>query len=176
MIRLQAKSIVLRALEPEDLDLLMQWENDPSLWHLSGTIAPYSRYQLKQYVAEGQANIYQAGQLRLMVENRADQQAVGTIDLFDFDAHNRRAGVGILIAKAENRQKGYAKAALDLLIPYAFETLDLHQLYCNILVDNQASIQLFEQAGFVQCGLKKDWIRRYGTYQDELLFQRLRRS
>lgn len=176
MIRLQGENIRLRALEPEDIELLMLWENDPELWHLSGTMTPYSRYQLKQYIAAGQEDIYQAGQLRLMLESVSQKEAIGTIDLFDFDAQHQRAGVGILIAKAENRQKGLGKEALQLLLPYAFETFNLHQVYCNILSENEASIQLFQQAGFREVGCKKDWIRRGNQYQDEILFQRLRES
>lgn len=41
----------LRALEPEDLELLYRWENDPELWEVGNTLAPYSRYILKEYIA-----------------------------------------------------------------------------------------------------------------------------
>ena len=41
-------TITLRALEPTDLDMLYQWENDTALWVVSDTIAPYSRKALWQ--------------------------------------------------------------------------------------------------------------------------------
>ena len=47
---LENRSISLRAPEPEDLDLLYLWENEPSIWHVSGTLTPFSRYILKQYL------------------------------------------------------------------------------------------------------------------------------
>ena len=37
--------VVLRALEPEDLDLLYGIENNPEVWDVSPTNVPYSRYQ-----------------------------------------------------------------------------------------------------------------------------------
>lgn len=34
---LENERIVLRALEPEDLEVLFRWENDASLWELGST-------------------------------------------------------------------------------------------------------------------------------------------
>ena len=48
----------LRALEPEDLELLYRWENDPELWEVGNTLAPYSRYILKEYIAGSDRSIY----------------------------------------------------------------------------------------------------------------------
>ncbi len=80
---------------------------------------------------------------------------MGAIDLFDFDPHHRRAGVGVLIADQSDRGKGYAAEALETLVIYGFEVLGLHQLWCNIAASNQASIQLFTSAGFTLVGEKK---------------------
>jgi len=40
----------LRSLEPEDLELLYLWENDPSIWKVSNTLVPFSRFILRQYL------------------------------------------------------------------------------------------------------------------------------
>ncbi len=96
---------------------------------------------------------------------------VGLIDLFDFDPFHLRAGVGILIANNKHRQKGYATEALHLLTKYAFETLQLHQLYCNIGTNNPISIQLFKNAGFEEVGIKKGWNKTVDGWIDEVLLQ-----
>ena len=109
-------------------------------------------------------------QLRLVISNY-QQKALGMIDLFDFDFKNSRAGVGILVQELEDRQNGYGKEALQLLIAYSFTHLNLHQLYCNITEDNQASINLFTTQGFEKVGMKKDWIFSNKIYKNEYLFQ-----
>ena len=43
--------IRLRAIEPEDLDLLYRIENDADLWAVGTTNVPYSRYTLHDYIA-----------------------------------------------------------------------------------------------------------------------------
>ncbi len=167
-------SIDLRALEPGDIDLLMKWENDRSLWHLSSTLAPYSRYILEKYIETSAQDIYQTKQLRLMIDlvfEGGNVECVGCIDLFDFDPYHLRAGVGILIADASNRGAGYGKSALTKMIEYAFDYLHLHQLYCNISVSNEVSLALFEKAGFARAGLKKEWNRRNTGFEDEWFLQ-----
>jgi diamine N-acetyltransferase len=165
------KEISLRALEPEDLELLYGWENNLSYWTISNTIMPFSRYTLKRYLEDSHKSIYETGQVRLMIDHIADNVTIGTIDIFDFDPFHKRAGIGILIANENYRRKGYATMALKCLIDYCFRTLILHQLHCGILSNNGESIDLFKKVGFIQTGIKKGWIRSSDGYMDEYTFQ-----
>lgn len=165
------EKIRLRALEPEDLELLYEWENNDSYWVLSNTVSPFSKYTLKRYLENSHKNIYETGQLRLMIDQIPDKVTIGTIDIFDFDPFHKRAGLGILIANEAYRRKGYASMSLAILIEYCFKTLQLHQLYCNILANNCESMELFKKQGFVQTGIKKDWIKTSDSYLDEYIFQ-----
>ncbi|WP_303318960.1 GNAT family protein [Flavivirga abyssicola] len=170
MITLKGENIYLRALEPEDLEFIHTIENDETIWEISNTITPYSRYLIKQYLEQAHKDIFEVKQLRLVISSYKDE-SLGMIDLFDFDFKNSRAGVGILVKEAGNRGKGYGKEALKLLIDYSFSHLGLHQLYCNISEENKVSITLFTNQGFKEIGLKKDWIHNNGTYKNEYLFQ-----
>jgi diamine N-acetyltransferase len=168
---MKCEKIRLRALEPEDLELLYKWENDDSYWVISNTVAPFSKYILKRYLENSHKNIFETGQLRLMIELVSEKKTIGTIDLFDFDSFHQRAGIGILIADDAERRKGYASMALKCLIDYCFTTLQLHQLYCNILANNCESMDLFKKQGFVQSGIKKEWVKTSEGYLDEYMFQ-----
>jgi len=165
------KDIRLRAIEPEDLELLYSWENNNSYWIISNTVAPFSKYTLKRYIRNSHKSIYETGQLRLMIDLITGNQTIGTIDIFDFDPFHIRAGIGILIAEEEQRRKGYASMALKCLTDYCFRTLQLHQLWCNILANNSESIELFQKLGFVQIGIKKEWVKTADGYLDEYMFQ-----
>jgi diamine N-acetyltransferase len=164
------EDITLRAPEPEDLELLYKWENDSKYWLLSNTFTPFSKYTLKRYIENSHKTIFEAGQVRLMIDHIREKTTIGTIDLFDFDAFHKRAGIGILI-DADYRKKGYASMALKCLIDYCFKTLGLHQLYCNILENNCESIELFGKQGFTRIGIKKDWIKSAEGYINEHMFQ-----
>ena len=166
-------NIRLRALEPGDVDLLFAWENDTSVWNVSNTLAPFSRFQMEEYVLNGQNDIFSAKQLRLMVDLVEDgerQKSIGTIDLFDFEPFHFRAGVGVLI-REPYREKGYGFEAMNIFIRYVFDKLRLHQLYCNISPTNLSSLKLFEKLGFVKCGIKRDWIHDGRQWHEEWMFQ-----
>jgi diamine N-acetyltransferase len=167
---LSDNNITLRALEPSDIDWLYKWENDPAIWQVSNTITPYSRHVLEQYVLNAHLDIYTTKQLRLIICKNSGGE-VGCIDLFDFDPHNKRAGVGILIADKAEQGKGYASAALSLMINYAFKKLNQHQLFCNVASDNEASVKLFVKHGFEITGVKKQWINDGSNWKDEYLLQ-----
>ena len=168
---LTGTSIYLRALEPEDLDFIYQIENDESIWEVSNTQTPYSKFLIRQYLENAHQDIYEAKQLRLAICVKESNIAIGLIDLFEFDPKNKRAGIGIVIQNDADRSKGFGKEALDLLIKYSFKQLQLHQLFANIGSDNVPSINLFPTFGFEKIGVKKDWNYSNNTFQDELLFQ-----
>ena len=107
MVTLLGNLVYLRALEPEDLDFVHQIENDESIWEISSTQTPYSRFLIRQYLEQAQQDIYQAKQLRLAICALGTEDAIGLIDLFDFDPLHRRAGVGILIQKTIHHDPSY---------------------------------------------------------------------
>jgi len=162
------EQLTLRAMEPEDIDLLYRIENDRSLWDVGSTNVPYSRSSLRDFIINTSNDIYTDKQLRLMI--CVDGQAVGIADLMNFDPRNSRAEVGIVIMKS-HRRRGYALKALALMANYAAEVIHLHQLYAYVALDNQPSCQLFHKAGYHQQATLKDWLYDGSGYHDALLLQ-----
>ena len=165
----QLPEIHLRALEPEDLELLYAIENDDVLWRVGTTNVPYSRYVLRDYIANTRSDIYADRQLRLMIENGSGD-VVGIIDLINFDPRHLRAEIGLVILAAE-RRRGYATAALKALCRYGRETLHLGQLYAIIDIENQPALSLFRQAGFSVEHTLQNWLFAGADYHDAVLLQ-----
>lgn len=158
-----------RALEPEDVTMLFKWENDLEINEVSLSKVPFSKYILEQYIAQAHLDIQQAGQYRFVLED-TEGNAVGCVDLFDYDAIDRRAAIGIIIEK-RYRLKGYAAEAITLMKDYAFNRIGMRQLHCSVGVSNEKSIQLFRSAGFTEIGIRKDWSFRNGAFHDVVEFQ-----
>lgn len=174
---ISGKQVALRALEPSDIELMYSWENDLSVWPVSGTITPFSRHTMEQFIQSAHQDIYTTKQLRLAIEkkplNGSLCETVGYIDLFDFDPSNMRAGVGILVGQIESRRQGIALESLNLLSSYAFKVLHLHQLYCHIHVNNEASIRLFSTAGYTLSGELVDWTLINGSWINVYVMQKI---
>ncbi|NCC11134.1 MAG: N-acetyltransferase [Bacteroidia bacterium] len=169
---LLGEQVYLRAVEPKDLDVMYDMENDPAMWDISSFTVPYSRHVLLQYINSNQCDIFSDKQIRLMVARRSDNLVVGTIDITDFVPLHRRGAIGIAIHQ-NYRGQGYAAEALRLLCEYAFDFLNLKQLYAYVACDNLASLGLFSSSGFEQSGLLKEWLLIGHETKDVVLLQRL---
>lgn len=161
--------VKLRAMEPEDLDLLYSIENDMVLWNVGTTNVPYSRYVLHDYIANSSCDIYADRQMRLIIEN-ADGAVVGVVDIVNFDPRHQRAEVGIVI-DTTHRRMGYAAAALKRIAEYSCSVLHLHQLYAVVDTDNKASVGLFRKMGYETTAEFKDWLFDGQKYYNSLLMQ-----
>lgn len=168
---LENTSIHLRALEPEDLDFLFEIENLQKFWHLSDIMQPFSKQLLKDYVSNAHLDIYEAKQLRMVV-SLPDQSPIGFIDLYDFNPQHKRAGLGIIIHE-KYHSLGYGKSALKMMLNYAYNRLDLHQIYVYIHAENKRSVSLFENLDFYLVGELKDWHYEKGVYSSVLVYQNI---
>jgi diamine N-acetyltransferase len=165
MAYLENENLRLRALEPEDLDDLYRWENDSELWKYGSTLAPYSKFALRDYLINSLNDLLQCRQLRLVAVDKKTGQSMGTIDLYDYDPINLRAGIGILL-DTDYRHKGFGKELLELVKEYAFQVLHLNQLFAYIPESNTSSFKLFTACGYVQRGLLKDWRKTAAGFED----------
>ena len=161
--------VKLRAMEPEDLDVLYEIENDAEMWHIGAVNVPYSRYLLHDYIAHATGDIYTDRQVRLMIEN-AEGQCVGLVDLVDFNPQHNRAEVGIIIQRSY-RRCGYATEALKLMLHYARKVIHLHQVYAVVSVANIPSLHLLKSLGFSDNVVLKDWLCDEGAFIDAHLLQ-----
>lgn len=161
--------INVRAMEPEDLDALYTIENDMEVWGVGVTNVPYSRYVLRDYIANASNDIYADRQVRMIVDNKAGD-TVGVIDLINFNPQHRRAEVGIVVRK-EYRRKGYAFAALRFLTDYARRILHLNQLYVVVDEQNRPSISLFHKMGFSDGKTLENWLYDGEKYRNAMIMQ-----
>lgn len=166
---IKTDNIALRVAEPYDADAIYRWENDMQIWRVSETTVPYSMHQIETFLLSNN-DLNSEKQLRLIIERLSDKAAVGCVDIYDYDSHNSRAGIGILIDK-DHRRQGYAAQAIELLMDYCFNTLLLNQLYVYTLANNMESMLLFESLGFERCGVRKQWYKTSDGFIDQIEYQ-----
>ncbi len=170
-LQIASERIRLRALEPEDLSVLFEVENGKDACNFTMATGPYSRYQLKRYLSEMSNDLFKDGQLRLVVELKAEKKLVGFVDLFDFVPRYGRAELGVIILSSY-RRKGMAAEALGLLEAYCRD-LGLHQLYAYVYPSNNACIRLLESNGYLITATLQQWFKVGQCYYDIHLLQKI---
>jgi len=172
MAFLENENILLRAIEPEDLDILYEWENNTELWKYGSNLTPYSKFALRDYLTNSLQGFMYTKQLRLMAIEKKSNITVGTVDLFDYDPIDQKACIGILVDK-QFRRKGYGEIILNLTAGYAFEVLHLNQLYAFVPSNNTDSFNLLCKCGYKQSGLLKSWHKTSDGFDDVCMMQKI---
>ena len=166
------EKIVLRAIEPEDNQMLLDLINDPETeMMIGGNSWPISMDgQMKWYSRlENNTSV-----LRCIIANRETNKSLGTLILNEIDYKNGTGHIHIKMAKDnEARGKGYGTDALNTIVKYAFEELRLNCVYGNILSYNIASVKLFEKCGFQRDGILRARVYKQGKYIDEYSYSKL---
>lgn len=166
---LKGEHIYLRGVEMEDLDLIERLENNPENWLNSGTLIPYSKKSIEDYVLSIR-DLNTDKQSRWIICLTSNDNSIGAIDLFEYDSIHRRAGMGIIIEE-KYRKNGYAANSIALLTEYSFSFLNLYQLWASIIDSNLASQELFIKMGFMKTAEKKNWIISDGEWHNEYIYQ-----
>lgn len=163
--------LLLRAVNPEDADIMWEVETDSTQWIQNCMAAPMSRTMLMEYALSYSADPFREGQLRLIIERRVDNETLGIVDLYEISAIHRRAFIGIYVIP-KFRQMGFGEKTLKLIEKFAFSILNLNQLGAKIVIDNKESINLFKKLNFSECGCMPDWIQTGNKWSDLLLFSK----
>lgn len=158
--------IKIRAIEPEDADMMFEAESDESAWKYSDYLAPLSREMLRHYALTYDADPFRCGQLRLIID--CDGMPAGIVDLFDISPRHLRADTGIYIFPSF-RNKGVATEALLQLKDFSLKRLGLHQLTATVAEGNDEAIRTYQKAGFTLTGTRRDWLRTPDGYTSVLL-------
>lgn len=166
------RKVTLRALEPEDLELLYTIENDCDTWDICSARVNYSRYAIKQYLSQQPQEITATGEVRLVITDSDTGEAVGLIDLTSYSATHRSAEIGITLLR-EQRGKGYGRSAIKAMERYAKEALNLRMIYAHTLADrNSVAKNMFLHSGYIPVAVLPEWHFCNGEYVDLTVFKK----
>ncbi len=140
----------IRKATQGDIDLVVEWENDPELWPVTDDAGPFTREEIVRFL-EQSCSLQKDKQERWILEDETGA-GIGCIDLFDFDETEGSCGIGVVIPKLENRMKGYAVSGIRQLIQKLRNDSLIHRLNCMIFPENIASMRLFQKLGFQEMG------------------------
>lgn len=128
-----------------------------------------------ELVNEINENFRRQASLKWGIARRTDDEIIGTTTLFNLDFNNRRCELGYGLDRAE-WGKGYMQEALQALLGYAFNVLDLHRIEADVDPRNRGSIRTVLKLGFQQEGYLRERWQVNGEIQDALFFGLLRQE
>lgn len=162
--------IILRAIEEQDNEILLELINDPKTERMIGGYSyPISyKHQKDWFQSLNEKNV-----LRCMITDKNQPDiSIGTVILSDIDMKNGTAEIHIKLTR-NVRGKGYGTDAVNTMIKYAFDELRLNCIYSIIMEYNTASLKLFEKCGFQLEGRLRSRVYKNGHYADVYSYSKL---
>ncbi|MFF8715073.1 GNAT family N-acetyltransferase [Streptomyces sp. NPDC015184] len=163
------EKVRLRGVEPED------WEGFRDLARHTADVRdadlidpPRSEESFRAWTAERAGRPPGGEAFRLVVEGLADRAFAGSVTVGEFDSRAGRFRTGVEITR-ENRRKGYAAEATELLLTYMFAEQRCNKCEVEIHAFNDASLALYRALGFVEEGRLRQHEFFAGDYHDVVL-------
>lgn len=171
--------IRFRAIEKEDLPCFVRWLNDPEVRQGLCMRYPLSFAEEEEWFAKMIKRPPQERPMAIEIQPESDKDTwvfVGNCGFFDVNWENRSAEIGIHIGEKKYWNKGFGTKAMQLILKYGFESLNLHRLYLRVFETNQRAIRSYQKAGFITEGKMRQAHFMNGTYIDVLLMSILQQE
>ncbi|MFJ6687453.1 GNAT family N-acetyltransferase [Streptomyces sp. NPDC091294] len=157
---------VLRPFTTEDADVMWEIINDPEVVRF--TFEPSTELTLDRLRSWYGVRTADPDRLDLAVTDRATGELVGEVVLYEWDPSARSCTFRTLMGP-RGRGRGLGSEATRLIVGHAFEQVGLHRVQLEVYADNPRARRVYEKAGFVVEGVRREAALRGGEWVDDVL-------
>ena len=168
------KRIRLRAIERDDLPLMVTWRNDVKNYQHFFEHEPLSLVMQEQWF---DSFLKRDDEKLWIIETDEKSKPIGTVGIAHIDWRSRKAEWGRLLIHPEKyRHGGYGSEIESIVLRYVFEHMNLHKLYCEVFAENENVIKLHKKFGFLEEGRFRQHVFKNGQYRDVVFLALLKES
>ena len=164
---ISGKKVRLRAFREDDLKNVLAWLNNPAVTRYLSSMRPWSVVEERGWLDRAMRNDDPTA-VTYVIES-ADGEYAGSIGLMHIDGRNRRAEVGVVIARPEDWGRGMGTEAMILMLRHAFEEMNLHRVTLRVYTFNDRAQRSYGKIGFVEEGRLREDTFRHGAWHDTVL-------
>lgn len=157
------KKVYLRPIELADARMVCQGENDPMVRETLFLYFPAAltkvEDKIRQYVSSNETIMF-------TVVEKESNRAVGQTAFFRVDYVSRAAIFYLAILSPDCWSKGLGADTTQLMVDYAFDTLNLNRIQLHVYAQNIPAIKIYQRVGFVKEGVLRQAMFHHGVYCD----------
>jgi RimJ/RimL family protein N-acetyltransferase len=172
---IEGRIVNLRAPEMADLERNQGWMNDHEVTRFLGGQA---RYPLSMAGEEawlrGRCEQQMSYERAFFAIETKDGRHIGNTDLFNVAAEERRAELGIMIGAKDCWSEGYGRDAVQTLVRFGFEEMNLHRVVLQVFAYNPRGMACYRACGFVEEVRMRQDMWHEGAYHDTVVMGLLR--
>ena len=161
--KIVGKRIALAIMRVEDTEQYVTWMSQLDMTDNLGSSARIVTIEDERQWILSEANHYQFAIIRL-----EDECLLGNCGIHTINSISQCAEIGIFIGEEANRNQGYGQEALELLLRYAFDYLNLHNIMLKVFAFNERAIKCYKKIGFQEIGRRRQSYYTKGKFHDEV--------
>jgi RimJ/RimL family protein N-acetyltransferase len=166
---LEGKQIKLGPIRREYIESFLKWFNDPEIIQYLVPFRPMTRMAEEEWL-ENIKNREDTIHLSILIPHEdGPETLIGNCGLHKIDWKNRVAEVAIVIGEKEYQNKGYGTEAMELLLEYGFNTVNLNRIELLTYVFNERALKSYKKVGFIEEGRKRQFVWKNGKYHDAIM-------
>lgn len=170
---LESDRVLIKPIEQEDLQFLLDLRWDKAI--MNYLIHDPISFQSQQKWFED--NVKSSNiPLSIFVKEDGDAKKLaiaGTVGLYNFNYRHQRATWRVRLS-SDFQGKGLAFEAINMVLDYGFNTLNLNKIVSDSFADNLAIVKLSAKLGFTNEGVVRAHYFHQGGFKDAINFGLLR--
>lgn len=172
-IAMGGSMINFRLVNQEDLRIIRDWRNAQGIreYNTQFTLLDMLN-QIKWFKQVSNKN---SDRIMFMIVNKKSKP-IGICGLIKIDKENQSGDIAIILGNQQIHGRGIGTEALNMLLKYGFEKLQLHRIEAEVFSFNEISIKLFTKLFFEHDATKRDSLWRNGQWWDVHIFSLLKRD
>jgi RimJ/RimL family protein N-acetyltransferase len=166
---LKGKKIILRAYKKEDAEIAYKYMNDSETKKFLTPGIPYPlTLEQEQNWVDSQSKP-DGKTFNFAIESIDTGKYIGGCGINDTDWKNSIVTVGIYIGEKNYWGKGYGTDAMNLLLDFIFNEMNINKVKLNVYSFNKRAVCCYKKCGFVKEGTLRQEMFREGKYYDEYI-------
>lgn len=163
----------LREYKKDDVEIVKKYINQPEVKSLLHAGIPYL------YTLEDEMKWYEEisalkDTYSFAIETIEDEKYIGGCGINNVDWKNSVAEIGIFIGNKDYWGKGYGTDAMQVLIKFIFNEMNINKIKLQVFSFNERAIKCYKKCGFMVEGVLRQEIFRNGRYHDDIVMGLLR--
>ncbi|MHA1104519.1 MAG: GNAT family N-acetyltransferase [Promethearchaeota archaeon] len=171
---IKGKRIKFAPLKREYIDIFLKWFNDPEITQYLIMYKPLTRDFEEEWfdaLKDKEDAVYFS---IFFIGIEGSDKIIGNCAIQNINSKNRACSCGITIGEKEYQNKGYGTEAMELLVKYGFNTLNMNRIELSVYDFNIRAFSTYQKVGFLEEGRKRQARYHNGKYQDEIIMAILR--
>jgi [ribosomal protein S5]-alanine N-acetyltransferase len=170
---LETKRLYLKKIPAEVYTSMFENYSEAEIKKLFGLTSDEEFIKEKKK-SQGGYTTYDRTVLSFLLVSKDTNETIGKSGYHNWYKDHRKAEIGYVLHKEENKRKGYMSEALKAILDYGFSTMNLNRIEACISPANIASLNLIKRYGFTREGLLRQHYIREGEIQDSYIFSLLK--